>query len=50
MAATTATLPGTPSSQWPRVGWVLLLLGAVLASGHALLFATVPAYNVGGLG
>jgi hypothetical protein len=30
---------------WRRVGWILLLLGAILAAGNALLFIAVPDYS-----
>lgn len=36
--------PGN-ASFWPRVGWILLLLGALLAAGNALIFATITDFN-----
>jgi uncharacterized membrane protein len=38
-------LPPASPNFWPRVGWVVLLLGALLAAGNALIFATVTEFN-----
>lgn len=32
-------------TRWSKVGWVLLLLGALLAAGNALLFTTTPTFD-----
>ncbi len=46
MSVTSAALPlGPRTNLWPRIGWVLLLLGALLAAGNALIFAVVTEYN-----
>jgi uncharacterized membrane protein len=37
--------PPASANFWPRVGWVLLLVGALLAAGNALIFATVVDFN-----
>jgi hypothetical protein len=50
VSSTTVALPSVPGSYWPKVGWAFLLLGAVLAAAHALLFATVPDYHLGAIG
>ena len=50
MSSTTAALPSASTGYWPRVWWTLLLIGAVLAALHALLFATLPSYNFGEVG
>jgi uncharacterized membrane protein len=47
MASTTETILSSDPNFWPRVGWVLLLLGAILAAGNAVLFMTVPGYDDG---
>jgi uncharacterized membrane protein len=46
MSATIDTLPA-PSNKdfWPRVGWSLLLLGALLSAGNAFVFATITDYT-----
>src|SRR2546427_8499528 len=48
MATAAPTLnPSLPhTSTWSRFGWAVLLLGAVMASAHALFFATVPSYGL----
>jgi uncharacterized membrane protein len=48
MAAVSTGLTAHPphTSLWSRLGWGVLLLGAIMASGHALLFATVPDYGL----
>jgi uncharacterized membrane protein len=43
---TTLTPPLAHTSTWSRFGWAVLLLGAIMASAHALLFATVPDYPI----
>jgi len=44
MSTIAETLPRSPrTSWWSRVGWALLLLGALLAAANALLFATAAA-------
>lgn len=50
MSTTAAALPSVSRGNWTKVGWGLLLFGAVLAAAHALLFATVPAYSFGAVG
>jgi uncharacterized membrane protein len=46
MSAMIDTLPAPPRNDfWPRVGWVLLLLGALLAAGNAFVFATLTDYT-----
>ena len=45
MSATTAMLPSADPGLWRRIGWILLLLGAILAAGNALLFIAVPDYS-----
>ena len=37
--------PSASRNIWPTVGWVLLLLGALLAAGNALVFATVTEFT-----
>jgi uncharacterized membrane protein len=44
MSATVDTLRAPSKSFWPRIGWVLLLLGALLSATNAFLFATVAGY------
>jgi uncharacterized membrane protein len=38
-------LPSADPGLWRRIGWILLLLGAILAAGNALLFIAVPDYS-----
>ena len=46
MSATGAALPlPQRANLWPRIGWALLLLGALLAAGNALIFALVTESN-----
>src|SRR6185436_8325414 len=46
MSTIAETLPRSPrTSWWSRVGWALLLLGALLAAANALLFATAAAFD-----
>jgi uncharacterized membrane protein len=47
MSSTTATLPFSNPSFWVRAGWVLLLLGAILATANAAFFVAVPGYDDG---
>ena len=34
------------TNAWFRFGWIVLLLGAIMATAHALLFVTVPDYSL----
>jgi uncharacterized membrane protein len=38
-------LAGPTASNWKRVGWVLLLLGAIFAAGNALMFMLVEQHG-----
>jgi uncharacterized membrane protein len=44
MSAAVETLPPS-KSVWSSVGWALLLFGALLAAGNALMFATVTEFT-----
>lgn len=44
MSSIAAVIPSRRTVIWPRIGWSFLLLGAVLASANAFLFAFVPGY------
>lgn len=44
MSATVDTLPTPSRNLWPRIGWALLLLGALLSAANAFMFATVAGY------
>jgi uncharacterized membrane protein len=35
----------TNRNLWPRIGWAVLLLGALVAAGNALLFTAVPVFD-----
>jgi uncharacterized membrane protein len=49
MSATVDTLPAPSKNLWPRVGWALLLLGALLSAANALVFALlIEPDSVGG--
>ncbi len=45
MSSTAITLPRIETSIWPRVGWILLLLGALLSAGNALMFTAITDFN-----
>ena len=45
MSSTAITLPRSETSIWPRVGWILLLLGALLSAGNALMFTAFTDFN-----
>lgn len=45
MSSTAAAIPVTDSRLAPRIGWILLLLGAVFAAGHAVIVVTVDGYG-----
>jgi uncharacterized membrane protein len=50
MSSISSTLPVPSRSPWRAVGWVLMLLGALLAAGNAFFFALGDgALNVDGL-
>jgi uncharacterized membrane protein len=44
MSATALSVP-TAGRNWKRVGWVLLLLGAVFAAGNAVMFMVVEGHG-----
>ena len=45
MSAISSAVVSSPSRPlWPRIGWSLLLLGALLAAANAFVFAFVPGY------
>lgn len=45
MNVTALTSAPTATRNWNRVGWVLLLLGALFAAGNALMFMLVPEHG-----
>jgi uncharacterized membrane protein len=45
MSSTSITLPRSETRIWPRVGWILLLLGALLSAGNALMFTAFTDFN-----
>jgi uncharacterized membrane protein len=45
MSTTTAALPAPDPGLGRRIGWALLLLGAVLAAAHAVIVVTVDGYG-----
>lgn len=44
MVATTDRLPAPDAGLWMRIGWFVLLAGALLAFGNAVFFATVKEF------
>jgi uncharacterized membrane protein len=44
-----AVSAGAPNRLWPRVGWVLLFLGALFAAGNAVMFMTIDAHGDPGI-